>query len=95
LKRVNNKRQPGDKPEPEQENPDVRKKVKLEGKSGATYEGETLRGKYDGTGIYIDSLMKYEGKWLAGKKHGHGIMTYNTGLKNEITFAGNFSEDKL
>jgi len=39
--------------------------------------------------------MKHDGKWLAGKKHGHGITTYNTGLKNEIIFAGNFRDDKL
>jgi hypothetical protein len=34
LKRVNKKMQPGEKPESEQENPDVRKKVKIVGKLG-------------------------------------------------------------
>ena len=50
---------------------------------------------YDGLGTYIDGFNKYEGRWLAGKKSGHGIMTFNAGLKNEISFAGIFKKDKL
>jgi len=59
LKRGNKKKQ--NEPEPEQENTEVRKKVKIEISPGVTYEGEMLRGLYDGKGILYNKLNTYNG----------------------------------
>jgi len=52
LKRGKGKK-PND-PEPQQENAEVRKRVKIEVSPGVTYEGDMLKGLYDGKGKLIN-----------------------------------------
>lgn len=57
------------------------------GKSGNTYNGMMLNGKYNGKGIsnYPDG-SKYEGDWKDSKKDGNGVIIQANGTKEDVYY---------
>ena len=60
--------------------------------NGRIYEGEFLRDKFNGKGIFTDPNKgeKYEGDWKDNEKSGEGKMTYGNG----DFFEGNWKNNK-
>jgi len=43
--------------------------------AGTTYQGFTLKGKYNGRGrLTTKTGAIYQGDWVNGKKHGNGVI---------------------
>ena len=68
----------------------ITRKVSIETKSGAKYEGEVKNGKYHGYGVIIlPDGAKYEGEWKQGAFSGQGKLTQTDGVVFEGQWENN------
>lgn len=52
--------------------------------NGACYEGEWMKGKKHGEGIYYyENGIEFRGAFALGKKYGNGVFTFPGGTKVE------------
>jgi len=59
-----------------------------DGKAGSRYEGNMVKGRYDGKGnnTYANG-NRYDGNWVAGTRSGNGTLTWANGDRYEGNWA--------
>lgn len=60
--------------------------------SGERYNGNFVRGEFNGDGVFRWTKRQYySGNWVDSKRHGHGIMTW----EDKSTYAGQWVDNKM